>query len=74
MKENRRGICVGENHFRSKCVKCIETGLEFPTAVEAAKWCNLKSRSSITQCCKGYKESAGKHPDTKEKLHWVYVE
>ena len=32
--------------------------------------------SDIAQCCKGKKghNSAGKHPITGEKLHWLYAE
>lgn len=29
--------------------------------------------SDVTKCCKGKIKSCGKHPDTGEKLHWVYV-
>lgn len=74
IKANRKGVCTGFEHFRSRAVRCLETGLEFATATEAAAYYKLKSRSSITQCCKGAKESAGRHPETKEKLHWCYVE
>lgn len=29
--------------------------------------------SGITKCCKGKLKSCGKHPETKEPLHWFYV-
>lgn len=57
-----------------KLVCCIETGQIFPSTVEAAKWCGLKSKSNIRECCVGIGKSAGKHPITGEKLHWKYVE
>lgn len=42
----------------------------FFTAVDAAKWCGLKSPTNISSCLKGKKKSAGKHPDTNEPLIW----
>lgn len=57
-----------------KLVKCLETGQIFHSSVEAAKWCGLKSNSSIKDCCRGIYKSAGKHPETGEKLHWEYIE
>lgn len=42
----------------------------FFIAVDAAKWCGLKSPTNISSCLKGKKKSAGKHPDTKEPLVW----
>lgn len=54
-------------------VRCIETGEIFFTIMDAARWCGLKSSSSIHGNLKGEKKSAGKHPITKEKLHWELV-
>lgn len=68
-KEKRTG---GE-HPRARKVRCINTNEIFNTATEAAKYCGLRSRSSITLCCKGNKESAGRNPLTGEKLYWEYV-
>ena len=59
---------------RGKLVQCIETGHIFPSTAEAAKWCGLKSKSNIRECCVGIVKSAGKHPTTGEKLHWKYIE
>lgn len=58
-----------------KLVRCIETNQLFPSTREAANWCGLKSCSPIKDYLagRGYK-SAGKHPETGEKLHWEYVE
>lgn len=57
-----------------KLVECIETGQLFPSTVEAAKWAGLKSKSGVRECCAGIVKSAGKHPETGEKLHWRYYE
>lgn len=59
---------------RGKIVRCLETGQIFHSTVEAAKWCGLKSKSGIRECCAGIAKTAGKHPETGEKLHWEYVE
>ena len=57
-----------------KLVQCIETGQIFTSTAQAAKWCNLKSSSGIKDCCRGYKcKTAGKHPQTGEKLSWKYI-
>lgn len=56
-----------------KAVRCIETGEVFDSLQKAADWCHLASSSSITNVLKGRKRSAGKHPITKEPLHWEYV-
>lgn len=66
----------GEKHPRAKRVKCLETQQEFVTLTEAALWCANDSnfRGKISEACRGKRQSAGKHPETKEKLHWCYVE
>lgn len=60
-----------------KVVRCIETGQLFSSTKEAAEWCGLKSHTGIQDCCKnngnGAHKSAGKHPETGEKLHWEYL-
>lgn len=63
---------TGSKNPNSKAVRNIETGKVFDTIKDAAKWAGLKSVSTIGQNCRGEKKSAGKHPDTGEKLHWKY--
>ena len=63
--EYRKKIC--------KAVRNIETGLVFQSAAQAARWCGLADRSSITKYLTQSTRSAGKHPETKEPLHWEYV-
>ena len=57
-----------------RLVECINTKQLFPSTVEAAKWAHIKSRSNITDCCLGKRKSAGKHPETGEKLYWRYYD
>lgn len=57
-----------------KVVKCINTQEIFSSTVLAAKAYNIKSHTNINECCAGKRHSAGKHPETGEKLHWEYVE
>lgn len=58
----------------SKKVQCIETGQIFTSRAEAAQWCGLASGSSISANLSGKKKSAGKHPETGEKLHWKNID
>ena len=57
----------------SKRIKCLETEEIFNSIKEAAEWCGLKSASGISDYLNGKKKSAGKHPLTKEKLHWILI-
>lgn len=62
--------------YRAKMCKAvvnIETGIVFESAAEAARWCGLKDRGSITRAVKGQSKTSGKHPDTGEPLHWKYL-
>lgn len=49
----------------SKKVRCIETGMEFGSITEAAKYSGA-SRALVSECC------SGKYA-TAKKLHWEYV-
>lgn len=56
---------------RSRRVRNIETGLEFNTLKEAAEWAGLKDKGAhIIACLQGKQKTSGKHPITKERLHW----
>lgn len=57
-----------------KLIRCVNTNQIFHSVREAAKWCNLKSHSGVRECCAGQRKTAGKHPQTGEKLTWEYVE
>ena len=56
---------------QSKAVKCIETGIEYPSASEAARQTGL-SQGNISSVCRGERQSTGKGPNG-EKLHWIYL-
>ena len=73
MSECRIGKYANKNHPRAKSVICITTGVIFPTAKEAGKYYNI-CKGNITQCCKNKYKSAGKHPETGEKLTWMHYE
>lgn len=63
----------GKKHPRAKTVICVTTGKIFDTAKEGARYYNIKSRGSVTECCKGKGKSAGKLPDGTP-LVWMYLE
>lgn len=54
-------------------IKCTNNGKIFDSLEEAKTWCGLKSTSHISDYCRGERKSAGKSPDTGEKLSWQYV-
>lgn len=64
---------TGQNNPRSKAVYCIELDEYFWGAQDVQNKYNI-SRCSVANCCKGKQKSAGKHPITGEKLHWVYAD
>ena len=66
MSKNRQGK-------GGKKILCINTGKIFNCMMDAARWCGLKNASSISRCCLGKSLTAGKHPETQEKLKWRYV-
>lgn len=59
-----------------KKIKCVNTGEVFNTMMDAARWCGLTNSSSIGQVCNktGKQVTAGKHPETNEKLYWEFVD
>lgn len=56
-----------------KTVFCIETGETFTCMMDAARKYELKTSAGIGQCCIGKAKSAGKHPITKQPLHWKFI-
>jgi len=58
------------NNEKMKII-CLNTGETFNSQVDANIKYNIK-RSNISNCCKGKQISAGKHPETKEPLFWMY--
>lgn len=68
-----KGKRTGKDHPRAKAVICINTGEKFDTVTNAAKKYGIYN-SSISQCCKGKTQSAGKDPITLDPLKWAYIE
>lgn len=58
---------------QTKKVICLNTKEVFESTVEAAKSYGLKFASGISKACKEGCYT-GKHPETKEKLKWMYYE
>lgn len=56
-----------------KSVVCINTKEIFESIVSASKKYNI-SDTRIICCCKARNKSAGKHPETGEKLIWEYYD
>lgn len=63
----------GGNNPKAKAVRCVTTGEVFPSCREASDWCGI-ARQNINRCANGNRPTAGKHPITKEKLKWRYIE
>lgn len=57
---------------RDKLIHCVELDLTFKTSLAAEEVTGV-DHSSILKACKGIRHSAGKHPETKEKLHWEFI-
>ena len=67
MKENMSKGQRGNNN-RGKTVRCVETGVIYPSAQKAALAIGLSGHSGIAACCrkvKDYKTAGG--------YHWEYV-
>ena len=74
-KQKIRDSKKNGNGTVSKPIYCIELKQCFYSASNASEVLNIDA-SAIGKCARGnkYNKSAGKHPDTKEKLHWLYAE
>lgn len=72
-EEKTKIIKRGEDHPRSKKVFCPELNEYFESCGIASKKYNICA-SSIIRCANGKYKSAGKHPETGEKLTWRYVD
>lgn len=62
---------IQNNTKTYKQIICITTGEIFNGIVGAVDRYNIH-KSSISSCCKGRVKSAGKHPETGEKLVWMW--
>lgn len=73
MSNARKGIYANEKHPRSKPIYCIELHMSFWGAKEAQDLFGV-NRNNICSCCNGRLEHAGRHPETGEFLHWIYLD
>lgn len=58
----------------SKKVICLNNNQIFDSLKNASIFANVKSSSSITNCCEHKTEYAGIHLITKNPLHWMYYD
>lgn len=72
-EEVKQKLSEQHRHMHTKAVECINTGEIFESAFYAAEWCGI-SKQGIQRCCVGGRPTAGKHPETKEKLKWRYID
>lgn len=75
-QEARRKISEalkGEKSYRARKVLCITTGLIFNTLTEASEFYKCGC-GHICSCCNGKRKTAGKHPQTGERLKWEYAD
>ena len=71
--EKMKGKNKGSKHPSSRKVQCITTGKKFDSIKEAGEYYKIFP-NNISYCCQGKYRYAGKHPITKEKLKWKYID
>lgn len=75
LSEKNKGTNAGENSKVARKVICLTTGQVFISSAEASKFANM-NRSSVNRVCRPdyHTRFAGKHPETGEKLEWMYYD
>lgn len=73
-REKMSQMRQGDKNPTARAVICENTGQIFSTIKEAAIWAGLKSYSKVGDVCRGKSATAGKHPDTGERLKWRYYD
>lgn len=63
----------GQTNISKRKVICLNNNKIFNSITEASKYCQLKSRDGISDCCKGKRKTSGNHPITHERLKWSYI-
>lgn len=61
------------NEGRPKAIICLTTGEVYESVHEVSRETGV-NLGNICACCRGKLKSAGKHPETGEKLVWMYYE
>ena len=64
---------IGQNNPRAISVYCIELNEIFNCIKEACDKYGI-SKDGISKCIAGKQQSAGRHPVTGEKLHWMNID
>lgn len=72
MSENTLKL-YGSDNYNSKSIYCIELNMHFGSIVEGASYVGI-SRNMLSGHLNNKRKSAGKHPITKEPLHWIYTD
>ena len=75
-EETKQNLALGPQANKianGKRVKCITTGEIFLSIGDAEKAYGI-CKDGVGRCLRGITKSAGKHPKTKEKLYWEYVQ
>lgn len=73
LSKSHKGLMSGNKHPMCRPVYCPELGQSFWGAKEAEDLYGINS-SYISACLIGNQKSAGKHPITGEKLHWIAID
>lgn len=60
-------------HNNSKQIICLNTLEVFDKMTDACIKYGINSPGLLTRCCQGKNNYAGKHPETREKLKWMYL-
>lgn len=63
----------GDKNGKARKVICLNTLQVFNTINDANEYCGLKGKG-ITKCCTGQNKTAGLHPETNERLKWMYYD
>lgn len=74
-EEMKKNLSLGpqaNKEKNGKKVRCITTNKIFNSIREAEQYYNIY-KDGVGRCLRGIIKSAGKHPETKEKLYWEYV-
>lgn len=68
--ESKKGKFTGDRNPRARKVICLNNKQIFNTAKEAGEWCGVAPYGALI----GANKTSGKHPETGERLRWMYYE
>ena len=71
-KQRSREANSGYKNWHSRTIYSIELDRLFWGAKEISDEFGFDS-SSILKCCKWKKKSCGRHPETQNRMHWIYA-